>query len=260
MSSPAAHRAAAPEPEQQPLPEIRPWSLEVESVTDLTPQLRLIRLSGSELAAFEHVPGQDMMLELPAAGRPVRRRYTIRSFDRRAGLLDLIISMHGTGPGLRWASAVRPGDKVHAIGPRGKITLVGNADWHIFAGDETHIAACFSLLHALPRDVPGLTLLQIDGNFDEQVAVLDSMAPREIVWVDGEAARAGGTTLIKALRALDLPLGRGHAYLGGEVGLVVASRNALLERGLAREQVSAKAYWNLGQGNLDKGEPERRAS
>ena len=34
-------------------------------------------------------------------------------------------------------------------------------------------------------------------------------------------------------------------------------RQALVERGLAAEQLSAKAYWRAGAANADHGEPER---
>jgi NADPH-dependent ferric siderophore reductase len=260
MRRPPRRLSPVPDREAQVLPDIKSWPLYVTSVTDLTSQFRQIRLTSAELGDFDHRPGQDMMLLISAAGREVRRRYTIRSFDRESRQLELNISMHGEGPGLRWARAVRAGDKIEAIGPRGKVTLVPGADWHLFAGDETAIAACFSMLEALAREVPALALLQVDESFAEQVAWLDAHAPAKVTWIDGKAARAGGQSLPDTLRGLDLPPGLGHAYLGGEVGLVIAARNVLLERGLARDQISAKAYWNVGSANLDKGEPEQRAS
>ena len=247
-------------PEPRPLPEIRPWELQVESVMDITSRLRLIRLTGPELANFEYVPGQDIMLVLSSDPQSIRRRYTIRSFDGQKRLLDLVISMHGDGPGLRWASVARPGDRVDAIGPRGKITLDGRADWHLFAGDETAIGGTFSMLEGLPTKVSALSYLLVTDRFDEQVATLESIAPRKIEWIGGRSARIGSTEVARSCLTADLPAGWGHAYVAGEVGLVVSWRNALLARGLARDQVSAKAYWNRGQANLDKGEPERRAS
>ena len=51
----------------------------------------------------------------------------------------------------------------------------------------------------------------------------------------------------------------GHAYLAGEVALVSALKAALLVGGWAGDQVSAKAYWNRGRANADRGEPEVKA-
>jgi NADPH-dependent ferric siderophore reductase len=53
---------------------------------------------------------------------------------------------------------------------------------------------------------------------------------------------------------------RGHAYLAGEVGLVLALKNSLLSRGWTPDQISAKAYWNRGRANAGNGEPEQRAA
>ena len=63
--------------------------------------------------------------------------------------------------------------------------------------------------------------------------------------------------LVAALESVDLPDGRGHAYLAGELGVVAAMRAALLGRGLTAEQISAKPYWRSGRANAPHGEPER---
>ena len=48
-------------------------------------------------------------------------------------------------------------------------------------------------------------------------------------------------------------------YVNGEVQLVSAlNRQMTLERGLAPEQVSVKAYWGRGKANAGNGEPEQR--
>jgi NADPH-dependent ferric siderophore reductase len=54
--------------------------------------------------------------------------------------------------------------------------------------------------------------------------------------------------------------GRSHAYLAGEVALVLALKNSLLSLGWTADQISAKAYWNRGRANAGNGEPEQRAA
>src|SRR5579862_4754074 len=112
----------------------------------VTPHLQRLRLTAPELASFEYLPGQDVMLLVDYDGdRPVRRRYSIRDLDRDQRLLTLDIVRHSEGPGERWVSAAAPGVTVEGIGPRGKITAVPGADWHLFAGDESGLAAIFSM-------------------------------------------------------------------------------------------------------------------
>jgi NADPH-dependent ferric siderophore reductase len=73
----------------------------------------------------------------------------------------------------------------------------------------------------------------------------------------GGAAPDSGAQLLGALAAAALLAGLGHAYLAGELGVVAAMRAALLERGMAAEQISAKPYWRAGRANAAHGEPER---
>src|SRR5207248_6404118 len=104
----------------------------------LTPGMQQVVVSAPELAGFGWRPGQDLMLMVgTAAGRPVRRRYTIRATDPGRRSLTLGIVRHGSdGPGERWVARARPGDVVEGIGPRGKIFPAPDADWHLFAGDQ----------------------------------------------------------------------------------------------------------------------------
>src|SRR2546423_3362566 len=114
------------------------WPLPVAAASNVTPQMRRIELSNPALAAFDYLPGQDMALAFSKDdGTTVRRRYTIRRFDRNRASLMIDVVLHGDGPGMRWARAARPGISIDAIGPRGKITLVDDAEWHLFAGDAT---------------------------------------------------------------------------------------------------------------------------
>ena len=89
---------------------------------------------------------------------------------------------------------------------------------------------------------------------------MDLAGDKRISWRYEQTAPAGtADDLIAAVASADLPHGRGHAYLAGEASLVLALKAALLSRGWDADQVSAKAYWNRGRANADRGEPEQRA-
>ena len=188
-----------------------------------------------------------------ADGLTVRRRYTIRHFDRNRLLMDLDFVMHGDGPGMRWAEGARAGAAIDAIGPRGKITLAPDSDWHLFAGDATAVPGALAMLEALPSDVPARAFLQVDNAEERQP--FDRKDRQEVTWQYGAAA-------VEPLASAeaDLPAGRGHAYLAGEVALVLGLKNSLLSRGWSADQISAKAYWNRGRANAGNGEPEQRAA
>lgn len=241
------------------LAEPRTWQLEVVVVRDLTPRMRRIQLTSPDLDRFDYMPGQDMALTFRRGDAPpVRRRYTIRHFDPDRRRIDLDVVLHGDGPGMRWAQAARPGDSIEVVGPRGKITLVRDAAWHLFAGDATAVPGALAMMEALPDDVPAAAFLQVDGQEERQS--VDNARGAQIAWRYELPAANGGTGLTAALAAATLPAGRGHAYLAGEVALVTALKATLLTRGWAAEDISSKAYWNRGRANAGHGEPELKAT
>jgi NADPH-dependent ferric siderophore reductase len=241
------------------MPEPRPLPLVVASVEDVTPHMRRIQLTGSSLETFEYLPGQDLAVAVPRDdGSMVRRRYTIRRFDRGRRLLDLEVVMHGDGPGIRWAQAARPGLAVDAIGPRGKITLTPGAEWHLFAGDATAVPGAFAMMEALPVRVPAGAYLMVDGPTERQPFA--SSAPNKTLTWRYENDDAASDGLVAAVSASGFSPAGGHAYLAGEVALVSALKATLLARGWTTDQISAKAYWNRGRANAGHGEPELKAS
>lgn len=233
-------------------------SLRVVRADALTPTCRRVRLGGADLGAFEPLPGQDLMISLDADGeRTRRRRYTIRRFDREQRAIDLDIALHGDGPGMRWATSAEEGQAVEAIGPRGKVTLDPGAAWHLFIGDDSFAPAALNMAEAAPTGQTVVLAIEIDNPGDEQPSEIGApvIGPR---WVVRDGAAPGDPApLMVALAELMLPPGPGHAYVGGEHAVVAALRDALIERGMDPESVSAKPYWRLGRQNAANGEPDR---
>ena len=121
-----------------PLADATLWHLEVMEAGALTPTLYRVVLTAPGLEGLRYMPGQDLMFRVPRDGdRVVNRRYTIRAFDAMRAAVIIDVSLHGAGPGTDWIRGARIGDQIEAIGPRGKITLREDADWHLFVGDET---------------------------------------------------------------------------------------------------------------------------
>ncbi|HEV2012997.1 MAG TPA: siderophore-interacting protein [Candidatus Dormibacteraeota bacterium] len=242
------------------LPEPRTWHLEVAAVQDVTPRMRRVQLTSPTLDAFDYLQGQDLALVFRRGADPtVRRRYTIRRFDRGRRLLELEFVMHGDGPGMRRAQAAQPGSTIETVGPRGKITLASGADWHLFAGDATALPGAFAMMEAVAASVPALAFLRVDGPQERQPLPNDR-PDRDVSWWYEWPNPAEGDGLVAALAAAELPGGRGHAYLAGEVALVTALKATLESGGWTTDQISAKAYWNRGRANAGHGEPELKAS
>ncbi len=233
------------------------WFLEVTESFRVTPVMQGLRLRAEGLEALAPLPGQDLMVAVPAEGDTTyRRRYTIRRFDPAASEVELQIVRHEEGPGGRWATSVEVGDWVEAIGPRGKITLVDDADWHLFAGDESGLPAVLAMTEALRAGGRAQAVLEVPTAADQQTPHLAEGALVDLHWLHrGDTAPGRPEALLEALGALELPAGRGHAYLTGELRVVSAMRQLLIDRGLAPDQISPKPYWRLGVANAPHGEP-----
>ena len=242
-----------------PLAAATRMQLEVVESHPLSPCMQRLVLTAPELAGLRYQPGQDVMLMVAVDGdRPVRRRYTIRALDLARRLLTLDVVRHSGGPGERWVAAARPGDRIEGIGPRGKIFLAPDADWHLFAGDESTLSAFFAMAGSLPAGRRALLILEVPGPQDEQD--LATRADAEVTWLHRPGRPAGdAAALVAAVSEAALPDGRGHAYLAGEARTVLALRDALQARGLAPEQISPKAYWGRGRANAAHGEPAKDA-
>jgi NADPH-dependent ferric siderophore reductase len=199
-----------------------------------------------------------MLLVGADGNRPVRRRYTVRALDPGRRLLTIDVVLHGAGPGERWVRAAAAGDRIEGIGPRGKITTSLTADWHLFIGDESALPAIFAMTESLPGDSVATVVLEIPEQADEQELL--SPARTRVSWLHRLGAPAGDpAALVADASEVELPPGRGHAYLLGEARVVLALREVLSRRGLRPDQMSPKAYWGRGRANAGHGEPPRES-
>lgn len=205
------------------------------------------------------VPGNDVMVQLTnPADKLVRRRYSVHGVDEELDQFTLWITTAHEGPGSVWARNARPGDDVDIVGPRGKIVLDPEADWHLFMGDITCLGSAYRMGQSI--EAPGQVVFIVETDhaddaltmtFDEGIAVTGIFVDRAVRSKDDPAG------LLSGLSAFAFPPERGHAYLFGEFHVMRALRVALLDRGLDDESISMKAFWRVGRNNADHGEPEK---
>jgi NADPH-dependent ferric siderophore reductase len=233
--------------------------LTVADSTRVSPNMQRLVLTAPELAGFEYLPGQDIMLLVDSdGGRPMRRRYSIKALDSGKRLITLDIVRHaGGGPGERWVQAAGPGTTVEGIGPRGKVSPDPDADWHLFVGDESAMAAIFSMAQSLPPHVSATVILEVPEPADEQE--IEPQAKVELIWLPRLGARPAGEAgpLAEAVHEVAIPSGHPHVYLIGEARVVLALRETVQQRGIDPALISPKAYWGRGKSNAGHGEPPK---
>lgn len=233
----------------------------------ITPHMIRVVLGGEHLAGFgagEHtdhyiklqfpVDGvaypEPMDLEtvrrdFPRDQWPRTRTYTVRAWDPQAVELTVDFVHHGdegiAGP---WAATVRPGEEVLFAGPGGAYSPGEDADWHLFAGDESALPAIAASLERLPEGALAKAFIEVAGPEEEQEIVPSGKA--DIVWLH-RGDRPIGAALVEAVQALEFPPGTPQAFVHGEATFVKELRRHLrIDRGLEREQLSISGYWRRG--------------
>ncbi len=226
----------------------KPWSLRVVSVSTVAPHMRRVQLTADNLDEFRPKPAQEIVLQIPQEGGEVaRRHYTIRRFDPATRLIDVdfVVHPHET-PGVRFALHAKPGQAIDIRGPRGRIALSPDADWHLLSGDETALPAILALAEALPKGARAQIFVEIGDDGDRMPLV--TAADVTVSWLSRKGAPAApNRLLIDAVEGWTLPPGKGHAIIIGETSVVREQRHGLLARGLTREQIYSEGYWRPGR-------------
>ncbi|MFE7973392.1 siderophore-interacting protein [Streptomyces shenzhenensis] len=243
----------------------KPHSAQVVRTERLTPHMQRVVLGGAGLADFaadtctdhyvkllfpvggatypEPFDMERIRAEFPREQWPVTRTYTVRGWDAEHRELTLDFVVHGdeglAGP---WALRVRPGETVWFMGPGGAYAPDARADWHLLAGDESALPAIARALETLPPGARAHAFVEVSGPEEEQK--IDSDVA--VVWLH-RGDRPVGEALVEAVRALEFPAGRVHAFVHGEAGFVKELRRLLrVEYAIPREDLSISGYWRLG--------------
>ena len=147
--------------------------LEVVETYDVAKGILELTLEG-DLSGFSPWPGQDVMIAVPPGDDQARwRRYTVRRFDPTSSTIDLWVTVDTDGPGATWASNAATGDRVDAVGPRGKIALDTDATSHLFVVDLSGVAAMCAMAEALeaPALVATVALMAPVSGYEDSDAI-----------------------------------------------------------------------------------------
>ena len=239
--------------------------LNVGEITDLSPHMRRLRLLGSDLDAYDsdsiHVRllipphGQEnpQWPTLADNGMPVwpsgentieQRVYTIRAIDAKAGWIDVDFVTHGdNGPGSAFAMHASSGDVVAMTGPVG--AALPEADWILFAGDETALPAIGRYLVEMPNHVSGHAIIEVGSKAD--VISLPTNSQMKVQWLFRDDDQPVVRSLIQdAIRSVELPDARDRIYCWA--GVEQADYKPIhtywrKELGLDRDHCLSMAFW-----------------
>lgn len=215
-----------------------PKILTVKTAWYLTPNMIRVTFSGPELADFpEGREGGNCKLLLPEQDEsraafearlsdgppPVKRTYTVRSFDKSTGEMSIDFVAHGDhGPASRWASHAKAGDFLGFAGPSAPKVANFEADWYLLAADPSAIPVAAATLEAMPRNATGVAIFEVTSLEDKQE--IDAPTGIDMQWIvhpDPHVASKAAETII---RDLDWPMARIQTCIAGESSVIHSLR------------------------------------
>lgn len=164
--------------------------------------------------------------------------YTTRLLQDRGATTHLAfdVFLHDGGRVTRWCLGLAAGTEIVLSGPGGGRGLTG-AGWQGLVGDETAVPVIARLLEQMPADACGQAVLVVPCAADIQP--LDHPPGVDVRW----ALREAGASPVEALGLLRIPDRNRAVFFAAESTEAQAARKALAARGLARDEISAAAYW-----------------
>lgn len=241
---------------------------EVVRTETISPTMVRVHLSGDGLADFDcgeysdhyvklifPIPGVDypepldmsvVREQFPRDQWPTTRTYTVRSWDPQTRMLAIDFVIHGdeglAGP---WAAHAQPGDTISFMGPGGAYLPDTEADWHLMVADESALPAVAASLERLPEGARAEVFVEVHDESDHQPLTTGDNV--NVTWVH-TGDDVVGHRLVEAVRGLDFPEGRVHAFVHGEATFVKDLRRLLrVEHGLPMSDLSISGYWRLGR-------------
>ncbi|HIJ70419.1 MAG TPA: 2Fe-2S iron-sulfur cluster binding domain-containing protein [Planctomycetes bacterium] len=135
---------------------IKMYTSTVESVGDLTHDIKEIRLRLEEPAEISHRPGQYVQIQVPSQGGPEFRAYSISSPVYEPDKVELVVKLVPGGLGSTYLHGLNSGDTVRFTGPYGDFRLNADPSVEIICvGGGCGMAPIRNIIYTLYEKWPG---------------------------------------------------------------------------------------------------------
>jgi CDP-4-dehydro-6-deoxyglucose reductase, E3 len=229
-----------------PAMSIHTFTAHVESVENLTHDVRRLDLRLIEPETIHFKPGQFVSFEMldPQTGRLLTRAYSIASQPSRSGAITLLFNLVSGGPGSGFLFHLTAGEKIQFKGPAGHFYLRDDPERELlFVASGTGIAPIRSMLlanaeHSNPRPATlfwGLRS-QRDLYDQEELAELCSRIPTlKVITTLSRPERGWSGPSGRVLQLIEERISSVKnlaAYLCGNSGMIADATSLLQKKGL----------------------------
>lgn len=230
---------------------------QVADVFQLSPHLKRVILSGSDLADFPsgqegvHVkvllpqPGNTQPnLQINSENPALKRSYTIREFDdvKKQLVIDFVINRH-IGPATDWAAQAKKGDYLGIAGPGVRKLTDFTADSYLLIGDITAVNAINGYAKVIPATAKLKALISVPTRDD--IIEMDDTEKLNITWrIEDENPLDIAASVSEIAKDLSR---NSQVFIGLEARQLRAVKNILLtELAFNRQHIHGTGYWKKG--------------
>ncbi len=234
---------------------VREYRGVVEQITDLTHDIKALRIRLIEPERISYRPGQYIQLEAPAYGsnpEPVYRAYSMSSMPEDDGHIELIIRLVPGGICTTWVfTKLKQGHEVRFNGPYGDFQLSGNDREMVWIAGGSGMAPFWSMVRHMQRhpEIARKTTYFFGAVRGHDLFLLDELRKLEeqldwFTFIPALSAAVpedqwqGETGLITQIVDRHVPDGsQAEVYLCGSPGMVDASGKVVSSKGIGPERM-----------------------
>ncbi|WP_261558995.1 siderophore-interacting protein [Frankia tisae] len=214
----------------------------ISAADRLSPGLLHLQVSCPQPRRKRWAPGQEIEFRV---GTRAFRHYNVLAYDEPAGVLGVLIHLHGDGPGSTWAGGREVGEQVVVLGPGGSLGQ-RPAERRLLLGDATTLGTFAGMIAAGPPGFVGAVEVAA-----ADVAAAEKLVPGlAVVPAQAEPGAALRGWLTASLADLG-PVPADVAYLLGHAQTIQELRTILRSSStLDRRAIVTKPYWSTGKAGL----------
>jgi NADPH-dependent ferric siderophore reductase len=196
--------------------------------------VRLV-LGGDGLAGFESTGVPDEWVGLVVPGQFQSRYYTVRSWDGRELILDVVV--HEVGLVTEWASRDCVDETVVVTAAAGSFDPPPDSQWLWLVGDLTALPAMARIAEETSLN------LRIWAEVPDEPGLTDYLPDDDrVTWLRPPALES--SALAEAVAGLDWPTEPGYFWMAGESAQMRQIRTHLKrDRGLPNSAYDVMGYW-----------------
>lgn len=172
------------------------------------------------------------------------RHYNPSAFDSATGTMEMLIYLHGKGPGSAWADKVIVGDKINLMGPAMKVKLDNTQRNFVFLGDETTIGTFLFMQNSLAGGQ------QFNGLIETELNLLHLNQTVNLNLPTAARTAQRGEVLSTWLAGNFDAHKDAQFYLLGHNASNLKLREYLKDKGMPNSKIVMRRYWADGMEGL----------